>query len=305
MSLTDIYNLPIFDLIQMNKTLIRILHKIGLIKHFNLMGSKTINQNTYKIPVLGKVGYHNLFDWEPWMSTLMQSMDLATDALFVDVGVNIGQSLLKIKSIYPEIRYQGFEPNPTCNNYLDLLINKNNLKNTTVLPVGIAAHNHAVELSLYNDLASDGAASIIKDIRPGNKVFGKKYVPVFNLKTIKESVDFDQLAILKIDVEGAEYEVLAEFENEIARNKPFILIEILPVYNAEMKDRLERQQKIESLISKLDYLMFKIEYQAGKLSAIRSIDQIGINSDINQCDYLFIHISKMNGIKQKLKTWLS
>ena len=35
---------------------------------------------------------------------------------FIDVGVNIGQTLLKLKSVSSEIDYIGFEPNPICVN---------------------------------------------------------------------------------------------------------------------------------------------------------------------------------------------
>ena len=41
---------------------------------------------------------------------------------FIDVGVNVGQTLLKLKSISSEINYLGFEPNPNCVNYLKNLI---------------------------------------------------------------------------------------------------------------------------------------------------------------------------------------
>lgn len=281
------------------------MHKIGLIKYFNLTGKKQINNSRYKIPVLGKVGYHNLFDWEPWMITLIKKFELTDQSLFVDVGVNIGQSLLKVKSINPGIKYIGFEPNPTCTNYVELLIKSNDIKNAVVVPVGLSTNNEINELNLFNDLSSDGAASIVKDIRPGNKIFGTKYVPIFNLQTIKTNLDFDNLSILKVDVEGAEYEVLSEFRKDISKYKPAILIEILPVYSPDMKERLVRQQKIEALLSELEYSIFKIEFNTIELIAIKEMSTIGIHNDINECDYVFIHKSNRQKFFADFKQWLT
>ncbi len=43
-----------------------------------------------------------------------------------------------------------------------------------------------------------------------------------------------KIAMIKIDVEGAELEVLTSIKYEIKENHPIIIVEILPAYNKEI-----------------------------------------------------------------------
>jgi hypothetical protein len=112
------------------------------------------------------------------------------------------------------------------------------------------------------------------------------------------------MSILKIDVEGAEYEILSGLKVEIKKNEPIIFIEILPVYSREHPNRLFRQQKIEELVSELNYFMYKIWLRNNSLECLEKIDQIGINSDINQCDYIFVPQIKIEKFEEYCQQWL-
>ncbi|MGK0173944.1 MAG: FkbM family methyltransferase [Ulvibacter sp.] len=284
--------------------IIRIFYKIGIIKYFNMCGNSKVNSRKYKIPMLGEIGIHNLFDWEPWMTKLLKEVIKIDGSKFIDVGANIGQTLLKIKSISSKINYIGFEPNPSCNHYINVLIEKNKIEEAIVLPIGISDKNDIEELALYNNTSVDGSASIVKNFRPGNNIFKIKLVAVFDANTIKRKIKFDGMSILKIDIEGAEYEVLSSLKNEIKKNQPIIFIEILPVYSKEHSNRLIKQQKIEEMVAELNYFIYKIWLNKKPLLRLERIDQIGINSDINQCDYIFVPQTKFEKFEKYCQQWL-
>jgi FkbM family methyltransferase len=275
----------------MSKTIKSIVKK-GL-SNFNLIIRSKVNGKYYKIPILGNVGISNLSISEQWMVDLLKAL-LSIDAnKFVDVGVNIGQTLLKVKSVDAQIEYLGFEPNPSCVFYVNKLIKVNSIKNTALYPVGISTKSELGVLNFYYDSETDGSASIIKD-HNSKTVNRKEFIPLFDINTLKTTVDFENMSILKIDVEGAELEVIKSFEDEIKRNNPFIITEILPVYNKEENPvRFQRQNDLLEALHTLDYFTFRIIKEKKNLIAIKKIQSIEIHSDLNKCEYLFVPKSKL------------
>ena len=62
------------------------------------------------------------------MSEVIQRLFKLKSGAFIDVGVNLGQTLLKVAAIDPGRAYVGFEPNPACVDYVWKLIETNNLE---------------------------------------------------------------------------------------------------------------------------------------------------------------------------------
>ncbi|MGB4838706.1 MAG: hypothetical protein WBP08_06900 [Saprospiraceae bacterium] len=89
---------------------------------------------------------------------------------FVDLGINIGQTLLKLRSVSSEIKYIGFEPNPMCVNYVDRLMKENNLKDISIIPVDIADKTEIGVLNFFCASGTDSSASMIRDFRPEHKI---------------------------------------------------------------------------------------------------------------------------------------
>jgi hypothetical protein len=86
-----------------------------LLMPFNIQVPVTVNGVKFKGIIMQGVGGSNFDLSEPWMvDALRRLLFLRPGAAFVDVGVNIGQTLLKLKSLAPDIVYVGFEPNPFC-----------------------------------------------------------------------------------------------------------------------------------------------------------------------------------------------
>jgi len=276
----------------MNTILIKGLNKLKITKFLNINGTIKLNNKKFKIPVLQKTGYSNLFMSEPWMIDILKIVCPIENKKFIDVGVNIGQTLIKLKSVSSEIDYIGFEPNPNCVNYASKLIEENKFNNTLIIPVGISNKNEIGILNFFSDNDVDSAASMIENFRPGQKTFKKEYIPLFDLDSLKNKINLDSMSILKIDVEGAELEVLTSFKKEIGEKKPIILIEILPTYNIQNTDRLERQNKIQQLLFNYGYSIFRVIKKDEVLLELLEISEIEIHADINKSEYVMVPSSK-------------
>ncbi|HNK91212.1 MAG TPA: FkbM family methyltransferase [Chitinophagales bacterium] len=277
----------------MSKLFLRVLKKVKLLSYFNLNGKVKLNNLTINIPIIKGIGFYNIYGTEPWMITLFKEiLHLKKDAAYYDIGVNLGQTLIKLRAVNSEIEYIGFEPNPICVFYSKELIKTNNFKATSIFPVGVSNEDNVYSLSLFSDDDTDSAASMLDNFRPEQKTFRKEYIPCFEVKKILEKYRLPKIGILKIDVEGAEKEVLESFENRILTDRPFIQIEILPVYKEENIERLHRQMSIEALCSKLDYSILRvIKTENGGFERLQEINTIGIHSNMDWCEYLLVHKS--------------
>ena len=266
---------------------VRFFKKTGILKSINITDKIIINKSTFKIPIIKEIGFNNLFMTEIWMVQVLKQILKIKPGAFIDVGVNIGQTLIKLRSVDEEREYIGFEPNPACVFYTEELIKKNNFLNTVVIPVGISDKNDVLTLNLYseNDLL-DSSASIIENFRT-QKIFKKLFVPVFSTETIRKL--FSNIGIIKVDVEGAELKVVESFKEIISTERPFVLIEILPSYEKSNTFRIESSDKIVSIISDLKYDIYRvIKNPDNSLNDIIKINEIPVHSDLSLCDYIFV-----------------
>ncbi len=275
----------------------RLLHKLKLLKFLNLSANLQVNDKNFSIPILHNTGYTHLFPTEEWMLTLLKLCIAEGKGTFIDIGANIGQTLLKLRSISEDMPYIGFEPNPHCVFYLNELIQGNKLRNCTIIPVGISDKNGISTLEHYLDSITDSSASLISDFRPDEEIYFRQQVPTFDISHIKNEIGLDNVNILKIDVEGGELEVIRSFQPIITKDKPIIFMEILPVYRPENRNRLRRQMEIEKILAAANYDMYNIILQDGDCLALKKLDHIGVHADIQKSDYLMLPASRVDMLK--------
>src|SRR5450432_1131388 len=117
----------------------RLLQKLKLLELFNSKVSSIYAGKKYRIPILNGIGLSNLVTTEEWMKALIITILKIKKGIFIDVGANIGQTLMKLRS-FSSVRYIGIEPNPDCIVYLERLIHLNNIEDCTICPVGLSTH---------------------------------------------------------------------------------------------------------------------------------------------------------------------
>ena len=277
--------------------MIRILSRLRLLSYLNIRVNVNINSKKFKVPVLKGMGFGNIYMAELWMIEVLKIIYKIKQGGFIDIGVNIGQSLLKLRAVNNDADYIGFEPNPCCVNYVEELIVCNKFLNTEIVPVGISNKTEVLKLNFYEESSSDSSASLNENFRPGKKIFFRKTVQVVNYEIIEKAIP-EKVGIVKIDVEGFELYVIQGIEKLIIQKRPVILLEILPVYEESLKERLASQQLIESFFKLNDYRMLRIIKNASNgFDHFETIESIGIHSDINLCDYVFVPVELEKAFK--------
>lgn len=281
----------------MNNFLIKVLKKLNAFKFFNFSISRKFGGQKFVIPVSDNIGYSNLSTSEPWMLDVLKIILPIDNGSFVDVGVNTGQTLLKLKSVSIEVDYIGFEPNPFCVNYVNTLITRNQFKKTTIVPVGISDKTEIGVLNFIDNSKADSSASMIANFRKDHVIERQEYIPLFKIEDLMDKINLDNIAVLKIDVEGGELEVLTSFKELLLKSNPIILLEILPVYTDDNTFRLERQNKILAILSNLNYSIFRVIKNKDLFTGFEEVQDIGIHSDLDACDYVIVPNNKLDKFK--------
>ena len=272
----------------MKKFIVRVLNKLKLLRFLNLTYTIKLNSNKIIVPLQGNIGFNNLSVSEVWMIDVLTFLDLNTQDVFMDVGVNVGQTLMKFKTVYPTMDYVGFEPNVSCVHYVESLIEKNKWQHIDIIPSGISDVTGLGILEHYADDITDSSASIVRDYREGSTVYKRDIVTLLDVTSVESIWENKRVSAIKIDVEGAELSVLRSLQHIIRRDRPYLLVEILPVYDMKNKERLDNQTAIEEILTDLGYLLYQIHKDnKNSLKAIKRIESIGIHSDLDMCDYIF------------------
>lgn len=277
----------------MRDLFIRALIKLKLFKKINLIFKERIGKKVFRIPIINGVGLYNLQSREPWMTTLLERLFEFDRNAFLDIGVNIGQTLLKVRGVDSSRPYFGCEPNVNCLAYLDELVSLNNISGCTLIPAGIAESNGLIKLNLYSTESVDASASFDENYRGIEGIVESKFVSAFCYEDVKQHLD-QNIGIVKIDVEGFELSVLRSLEELIISNTPLIVIEILPVYTQDQKYRLEKQKNLQDLLSQLGYSIFRIrKSEKDDFLFLELLEEIGIHDNLNWCDYVLCHDSRV------------
>ena len=69
--------------------------------------------------------------------------------------------------------------------------------------------------------------------------------------------------------------------------RPFILMEILPVYSLENKDRIDRQKGVERMMSSMNYSILRIVKRNNQFNNFKLLEELGTTTKIEESDYLF------------------
>jgi FkbM family methyltransferase len=215
--------------------------------------------------------------------------------VFIDIGANVGQTLIKVLSMDKDRAYLGFEPQIDCCSYIEDFVRQNGLQGHLILPVGLSNKNGFVEL-LKRSCAGDGSASVIKGFRPDDFYKIKQYIYVMQGDDIIRELKPSQISVIKIDVEGSELEVVQGLHETLKKFSPFVIFEVLNHYLAATKQQLNqetisfREQRLTVLENTLRNLGYSI-YNIQSSDKIVEVSQIKpkVTSDLSITDYLAIH----------------
>lgn len=277
---------------------LRALQRSGLLWRINLTVRGDWLGTPVAIPIIFGNGVQHLRSGERWMVDVLKRVLQLRAGTFVDVGANLGQTLLKVKMLDRAREYYAFEPNPVAVSYLRQLIERNRFPATHLFPFALA--DGARVAHLFSKADADPSASIVEGFRAPNRYSRSETVSVHRgddvLRTREQSI-----AILKVDVEGGELDVLEGLTGTIGEDRPYILCEVLPVYDPATdtgRVRMRRQTALLTLLGSLDYVACRI----GSTATIEPVDDFGVHGDITRSNYMFLPQSEMGRVVSALGT---
>jgi FkbM family methyltransferase len=259
----------------------RVLNRFRLLPRFSLTGKV----GRVRIPIRKGLGYDLLNNSEPWLDSTLRRLLRARAGPFLDIGVNIGQTLVKVMNVDADRDYWGFEPNPSAVAYVNSLTIANRLSDVHVICAGLSDHDGTTTLFLASDC--DSSASIVEGFRPAEYYKSALTVPVLAGDRFIDEMKIRGIAVIKIDVEGAELRVLRGLRRTIARDRPFIVCELLPVYDESSQvgqARREQTDEVTRFLREHGYEMVRL-LPDGSWAPLNAIET---HADLALTNYLFI-----------------
>ncbi len=160
----------------------------------------------------------------------------------VEVGANIGSHTVGLaNAIGPRGKLYAFEPQRSCFALLQAQIALNQISNVYAYNEGVGRERGRlwVPAQKYDQLGNFGGVSL-------NPVQEQGAEPV-DVVTLDESLGHIQCALIKIDVEGMEEDVIRGGLNLIKARQPYLYVE---------NDRAEKSRSLIALIMELGYRLW-------------------------------------------------
>ncbi len=275
----------------------KVLRTLGLSSYTNMWQTVNIMKRDVLIPIVQGQGEDLIHLDTSFVYDVLKLLQKSLSVEdFVDVGANMGQSLLEVRLFSDDVRYIGFEPNPLAFSILEKLNAANNFEGQLF---ACALSDQNMKASLFKTCPTDGAATIIPQIRPG-KYSGKDFqiVECRQMDDVFEEIPpLNKNFVLKIDVEGAEYKVLMGARKCISALRPIIICEVLHAYSEDsLSQSREQKRNIRLFLHELNYRLFQIDLLPGEdyrqnmksLSAITDMPVDIYENSPTTCDFLFV-----------------
>jgi FkbM family methyltransferase len=160
----------------------------------------------------------------------------------IDCGANVGTAVLFFKTLYPDAEIMAFEPDPNAFEALQANVRDNHLSS-------VATHHCAVG-------GSDGRASLFVGPAPPGVGQASLYAPgvpvaTTEVEVVRVSRFIDRpVDLLKIDVEGAEMDVLRELAEA---GKLGLVREMVIEYHHHMRPEEDRISELFELLEEAGF----------------------------------------------------
>jgi FkbM family methyltransferase len=240
----------------------------------------------------------SLLTWrDNWKSQIIRRILEVSNGDFIDVGANVGQTLIDFYSVGIARRYIGFEPNPGSYASLCMFTTENSFEACTILPIGLSDEMRVLNLYSAAGSTTDQGASIIPDIRGGGELQSSTIL-CCRFDDLRNDLKIHSIGLIKVDVEGAELQVLRGMESSLQAFRPPVLCEILFAdARADIKKYADNVKAIWNYVEGLQYSVFSIQKRHQDLVKLVQVDlfpvQIWTSANGDECDYVLIPNEKI------------
>jgi FkbM family methyltransferase len=197
----------------------------------------------------------------------MMRQVLAAGDTFIDVGANFGTfSLLASRLVGSSGRVIAIEPQSRLAEMLGRSLRMSNVDNCTVMPVACGSQRGT--MNLFIPRHDSGRAGFFSGFS-GRAPHDRSDVPVMPLDDLLESIRRSHRVLLKIDVEGSEFDVLEGARKIIASARPAVMIELNP-WSASSAGK--RPGDLLDLLTALGYVSFATSQSFPATVTVAQID---------------------------------
>lgn len=194
---------------------------------------------------------------------------------FVDVGANVGFYTISVAKINQKCTIYSFEPNLNVFSRLKENISINHLgAKINLFNTGLGVRENFNEEFFVPKFTGTGGGSL-KNLHPEE---GEPEKISIQLTTLDSTLKSKQIDLIKIDVEGNEFDVIAGAMKTILKSKPIIFIELLRKW---MKAFNHNPQEILEILGQVGYACFGI--RASSLTAVSEIDEATLENNFIFC----------------------
>jgi len=160
--------------------------------------------------------------------------EIAPSVIF-DIGGNVGMTSIYYSSIFPNARIYTFEP--VKRNYEILKLNTENIKNIQSFNFGLGSENQEMKIFSANDETNNGGFSIYSENTDVNQT-SYENIKIKNAGEVIKELGINNIDLIKIDTEGAEYDILRSMNPKILSNVKWIIGELHSVNDYKLLDYL-------------------------------------------------------------------
>lgn len=193
----------------------------------------------------------------------LKNLDVPEKGVIIDVGAHIGSFSIIASKKYPQSKVFSFEPSPNNHSLLKKNIDVNKAKNVSAFNKAVTSHTQGIEI-YFNPLNS-----------ALNTMYGKNgkstKIPSTTLKDILTKNKIKKCYFLKMDCEGAEYDILLNTSTNVLKKINQMAIEY---HSPEYFGIKEKNYNLRNLISHLKKSGFrcrvnKVKSYQGVITATR------------------------------------
>ena len=211
---------------------------------------------------------------------------------FLDIGANVGYYSLLGKTINPNLNVIAFEPSKGPKYFFKENVKLNNQSSIILVEKALGDSDGEIDFYeeknqkyLYREHHASGIGNTINSW--GIENFTKYKVELTTLNNIIEQLNITDIDLIKIDTEGTEDRIFIGGLEQIIKNQPIIICEVL---EGKIEDQIQ-----DIIVNKLQYNIFQFQSKSNKLKEIKIIKDENHNHESN---YFFVPTSKIHLIKQ-------
>jgi len=177
----------------------------------------------------------------------------APHSIVIDVGANMGAYAIPLAKAFADIEVHAFEPNPFAVERLRKNLAMNGVGNVLLQQYAVGAQAGRMDLHAFTE-EDLGLSSLISPPKEGSRNIPVEVITLDDFYRVNQR----SISLIKIDVQGFEFQVLQGGRNLIQQKRPYILLDHEDNLFSEPLGAEEAKQNLQNFFSQCGYIVFSM-----------------------------------------------